>query len=448
MHEPIISISGLRGIIGESLTPGIALHYVAAFSEALPPGPIVLSRDSRPSGRMLGEVIRATLVALGRHVIDAGIIPTPTVGVLIRELRAAGGVQISASHNPAAYNGLKLFSGEGRVIPAAIGEKVLTLYAERAGRWVHHDRLGKAEDAANPLAKHLELVLSRVNEERIRAQKFRVLLDVNHGAGGELGLKLLERLGCKVTVLGQEPTGLFLHGAEPTGENLQGVAQTVAAVEAQLGFCLDPDSDRLAVIDERGHYLGEEYTLALCLEHVLRKSPGAVVINCATSRLNEDIAERHGSTVTRSAVGEVNVVDEMLRRKATFGGEGNGGPIDPQVGLVRDAFVGMALILDLMASRNLPLSAIAGKLPHYEILKTKVTLAREEIPAALKALVDHFPSARPDWQDGLRLTWPDRWLLVRASNTEPIVRIIAEARTRELVHALAAEAEQVVDKKK
>ncbi len=272
----------------------------------------------------------------------------------------------------------------------------------------------------------------------IRRRRFKVLLDANHGAGSLLGLRMLQELDCQTVSLGGEPDGHFEHTPEPTAENLAGVLGRVTAAAADIGFCQDPDADRLAVIDQRGRYLGEEYTLALCVDHQLRRRPGPIITNCSTSRMAEDLAGKYGVPFFRSAVGEANVVDAMLARGAVLGGEGNGGVIDPRVVLVRDSFVGMAMILDAMAARDLPVSRLADELPRYEIVKTKILLAREKIPAALAALEKHFATAQVDRLDGLRLDWPGKWLLVRASNTEPIVRAIAEAPT-------AAEAQQLCD---
>jgi phosphomannomutase len=268
MLEPIISVSGLRGIVGESLTPEVAMCYACAFAAEAPPGPLVLSRDGRATGRMLTDALSAGLMAIGRDVIDADVAATPTTGVLIRALKAAGGIQISASHNPPEYNGLKLFSGEGRVIPAAAGERVIERYRGGAPGWVRHDRIGTRQTCADSTSRHLELVQATVDVERIRGRRFRVLLDANHGAGGILGQRLLEALGCQAIVLGETPDGRFAHTPEPTAENLASVLPRVPGEQAAIGFCQDPDADRLAVIDESGRYLGEEYTMALCVEHV------------------------------------------------------------------------------------------------------------------------------------------------------------------------------------
>ncbi len=436
--ELIISVSGLRGVVGDSLTPEVAFRYAAAFAETLSEGPVVVTRDGRANGPLLVPAVVAGLSRGGsRRVLDGEIAATPTTGVLVRQHGCAGGIQISASHNPAPYNGLKLFSGEGRVVPAAAGEAVLAGYRNTASTTLPDDwqtAQHNVEQLGDTTSAHIRLIEKIVDVDRIRAKRFRVVLDANHGSGSVLGKALLERLDCDVTMLGDTPDGLFAHEPEPTAENLSSVLANVSRVDAAIGFCQDPDADRLAIIDESGCYLGEEYTLAMCVDHVLRKTPGPVVTNCSTSRMTEDLARKYGVPFVRSAVGEANVVDAMIRESAVIGGEGNGGAIDPRVVFVRDSFVGMALVLAAMAERGLPVSALAGELPRYEIHKTKLTVTREKIPATMDALVARFPEAATDRMDGLRLDWvradgSGAWLLVRASNTEPIVRVIAEAPT-------------------
>ena len=448
MNEPIISVSGLRGLIGSSLTPEIALRYACAFAFHAPPGPIVVTRDGRVSGPMLAAAITSGLKAVGRDVINAGIAATPTTGVLVRQLRAAGGLQISASHNPAEYNGIKLFSDAGRVIPASAGQRALERYRSGTVAWTTYDKLGTASNEAETWQSHLDLVLARVDVDRIRRRRLHAVLDANHGAGSLLGRKLLTELGCETTILGGEPDGNFEHEPEPTAGNLAGVLAAVTAAGADVGFCQDPDADRLALIDEQGRYVGEEYTLALAVDHVLRNSRygrGPVVTNCSSSRMSEDLAAKHGVPFFRSAVGEANVVDAMLDHGAMLGGEGNGGVIDPQVVLVRDSFVGMALVLDALAARELPLSRLAAELPRYEIVKTKIVIEPARVSSGLDALARHFADAQADRLDGLRLDWPGKWLLVRASNTEPIVRAIAEAGTAAEARRLCDAAAAVLD---
>jgi len=477
MSSLIISVSGLRGVVGETLTPQVAVNYAAAYSAFAGSGPFVITRDGRASGIILADAIIAALNAVGRPTIDAGVAATPTTGVLIRQCHAAGGIQISASHNPSQYNGLKLFNDEGRVIPQGPGEKVKELYQVQSARCkVQSDMLnsGVSDVVRNSKLRdttsaHLAAVLKTVNVETIRAKKYRVLLDANRGAGSILGRKLLEELGCVVTILGEMPDGQFEHTPEPTEENLQPVFEKVRETGVDIGFCQDPDADRLAVIDASGRYLGEEYTVAMCLDHVLQCVAGRnaspceknpVVINCASSRMSQDIAEKHGVAIYRSAVGEANVVDMMKAKNAVFGGEGNGGPIDPKVGYVRDSFVGMAQLLDAMAARSKTIAELADELPGYAIVKRKITLEgrhgsehcdpqRAALPAtvirsAIAALETHFAHLPHDRQDGLRIDWPNAWLLVRASNTEPIVRAIAEAETEQAANALCDEAERIL----
>ncbi|HEY2882866.1 MAG TPA: phosphoglucosamine mutase [Pirellulales bacterium] len=449
MSQLIISVSGLRGIVGESLTAEVAVRYATAFEATLPPGPILLTYDGRPSGPMFLAAIADGLSAAGREVISGGIAATPTTGVLIVQHQAAGGIQISASHNPPEYNGSKLFAPIGRVVPAGVGQKVMIEYRKLAAfpaavAEVGTSPLPKAKLLTDTTSAHIEKVLQTVNVGRIKSRKFNVLLDSNCGAGSVVGIPLLKELGCNLTLLGGEPTGHFKHTPEPTAENLAGVLPKVVENKCDIGFCQDPDADRLAVIDENGRYIGEEYTLAICVDHVLRNWPGPVVTNCSTSRMTEDLAKKYGVPFYRSAVGEANVVDCMLKHSAVLGGEGNGGVIDPRVVLVRDSFTAMALILDAMAARQLPISALADELPRYEICKTKIELSKQNLPSALTALEKHFADAAVDKLDGLRFDWPGKWLLVRASNTEPIVRAIAEAPTAAEAQRLCAEAGAVM----
>jgi phosphomannomutase len=446
VSEPIISVSGLRGIVGESLTPLVAARYVAAFSGTLKPGPIVVSRDGRESGPMLSQVVCGTLIACGRRVLYADVAATPTLGVLVRSHLAVGGVQISASHNPLAYNGLKLFNADGRVLPAAAGQPVLEAYRDSAFRWAAADKIGGHQPLGDTTGQHVRLIEGTIDVEAIRGRRFRVLLDSNCGAGSILGQRLLSNLGCEVTVVGGHPTGRFEHPPEPTAENLTGISQQVRAAKVDVGFCQDPDADRLAIIDEAGRYVGEEYSVALCVDHVLRRQKGPVVTNCATSRMAEDLAGKYGVPFHRAAVGEANVVDKMLAVDAVFGGEGNGGPIDPRVGLVRDSFVGMALVLAAMAQRDKKVSDLVAELPRYEIVKRTLKLPADKLAAAFDAVQKRFADARPDRLDGLRLDWPDRWLIIRGSNTEPIVRIIAEAPAAAEAEAQVAAATEVIGK--
>jgi phosphomannomutase len=423
----IVSVSGIRGIIGKSLTARDALGFAAALASHVDGGPVVLSRDGRPSGLMLRAAVAAGLTEAGCQVHDLGVTPTPTCGLAIRRLQAAGGIQITASHNPAEWNGLKLFGSDGAVLTAAAGQRIKELFDAGASRRADWNRLGSVSECKQALDWHRECVLELVDVPRIGSAGLRTFVDANGGAGGPLSRSLLEALQCPPVVQGGNADGCFEHTPEPLAENLTTVLPRIPEARAAVGFVLDPDADRLALIDETGRYIGEELTLALAVSFRLRQELGPVVINMSTSRVVEDIARRYGVPCYRSAVGEANVCEKMRATGAVIGGEGNGGVIDPRVGYVRDPFIGMGLILNLLAQTKKTLSALVAELPAYTIVKDKYPVARERLPEVGAALEKRWPEARANRLDGLRLDWDDRWVHVRPSNTEPIVRVIAEA---------------------
>lgn len=441
----IISVSGLRGQVGSTLDAAVVGRYITAYSRFLDSnrifGPIILGYDGRESGRTILDTARRAFAAAGREVLLAGVTATPTLGVLAKTHAAAGGVQVTASHNPHPWNGLKLFSPEGRIIPKTPGQEVKTRYEALA---TENFQLPEADFSpeetgtkiTDTVSAHLNKILETVNADAICQRRFRVLLDANHGSGSVLGRVLLEKLGCEVIFAteNEAPDGNFVHTPEPIEENLVTVCPKVRKNGADIGFVQDPDADRLAMIDADGRYIGEEYTVALCAEHLLsqRKAqglpPGAVVTNCATSLMTRDIARKYGAEFFFSPVGEANVVDVMLEKGAIFGGEGNGGPIDPRVGLVRDSFVGMAQVLDMMAARDLPVASLAAELPQYVIRKEKIALPPEGLDALYARYLGEYPDAEVSYMDGLRLGWEHAWILIRGSNTEPVVRIMKECK--------------------
>jgi phosphomannomutase len=444
MKEPIISVSGLRGIIGESLDPTLAIRYSVAYAGLIESdGPIVVTRDGRATGTMLAQAICSGLMAIGRDVIYGDVAATPTTGILVRQHKAAGGIQISASHNPPPYNGIKLFGTDGRVIPGAAGEKVIEAYRDNKADWVSHDKLGKYTLLEDTVSEHLRLVLATVDVDKIKSKQFKVVLDSNHGAGSVLGQKLLEALGCDFQLMGDTPNGQFAHPPEPTETNLSSVAELAVNFSADAVFCQDPDADRLAIINSEGKYIGEEYTLAITMNHALASQTGNVVTNCSSSRMSADIAEARGSKLHLSAVGEANVTDQMIALSAVYGGEGNGGPIDPRVGYVRDSFAAMAQVLDAMAANDKSINELVAEIVSYDIYKTKIEIDRDNIPQLYEKLQAEFSDAEVSTMDGLRLDWPDKWMLVRPSNTEPIVRAIAEARSMDEAKSLCDKAAEL-----
>lgn len=440
----IASISGLRGWVGDGLDPVSAAEFAAAYANWCEPGPIVVGHDGRLSAPVFEAAVTGAIAGTGRDVLIAGAAATPTVGFLVRDRGAAGGVQISASHNPPEYNGLKFFQPGGMVLGAVEGREVLDRFNRKDFAWAPFDGLGRIKRIDEPFEVHLQRVLSLVDVDAIRARKFVVALDSCHGAGGRMGRELLYRLGCRPIVLGGEPDGRYDHPPEPTERNLSGFARVVPAIEAVVGFAQDPDADRLAIIDERGTYIGEELTLALSTLRRLDQERGPVAMNLSTSQVAEDLAKARGCPVFRTPVGEINVVEAIVANKAVIGGEGSGGVIDPRVGLVRDGFVAMALTLDLLASADRPLSSWVAELPAYAMAKNQYPLPQdgggaEGVAELWDRIAGAYPDAEVDRRDGLRLAWDDRWVHVRTSNTEPIARVIAEARSDEEAKALADE---------
>lgn len=441
--ELIVSVSGIRGIVGDSLLPEAATRFAAAIGTQLP-GRILVARDSRPSGDLLKHAVFAGLQSVGCTPEDIGIVPTPTVGIAVRNLRAAGAIMITASHNPAPWNGLKLFGPDGAVLSAEAGLCVRQLFDGGVPKRAGWNEIGSVRIPPDVQDDHVRAVLDHIGAATIASRGLRVLLDGNGGAGGPLGCKLLGEFGCEIVQHQCEADGNFVHEPEPTPANLKDVAPWVKQSESHVGFALDPDSDRLALIDETGTCISEELTLALAVKYRLKQASGPVVVNMSTSRVIEDLATAAGCAFHRSAVGEANVVAEMRRVNALIGGEGNGGVIDPRIGWVRDPFIGMGLILSLMADERKPLSQLVAELPQYAMLKTKFTVAKADLPAALERIRNHWPQARTDSLDGLRLDGPDWWLHVRSSNTEPIVRVIAEAPTETEAARLCSEAGELL----
>jgi len=446
MPTRILSISGLRGIVGDGLDPEYVARFAAAVGTFAEGGPVVLSRDGRSTGAMLKHAVIAGLTAVGCKVLDADVATTPTCGVLVCHHQAKAGLQITASHNPIEWNGLKPFSGSGGVLNAEEGRRLLDILEGDRIAYKAHAELGEVVRLESPAGPHIDAVTALVDVDQIRAKSFKVVLDCCRGSGAVATPGFLrDALGCDVTVLGDTPDGNFEHTPEPLAENLTGLSDAVRQHRADLGFAQDPDADRMAIVDETGTYIGEELTLALALDYVLPHRPGPVVVNGSTSRVNADIAARHGCEFFRSAVGEANVVTKMREVDAVIGGEGNGGVIEPLVGPVRDSYVSMAYVLAGLAERGGTLSEWVATLPKYEIVKRKVACDRSMVEPVCAKLKTHFSDAKPTEGDGLRLDWSDRWVQVRASNTEPIVRVIAEAPSAADATELAETAFQIID---
>jgi phosphomannomutase len=435
-QQLIISISGMRGIVGENLTPAIAAEYGCAFGSFLKSRAgagsgarpcVCIGRDSRPSGQMIGAAVASGLCAVGVDVVDLGLVTTPSVGVMVRHLACNGGVIITASHNPIPYNGIKLLLDNGMAPPAATAEKIRRTYFDRQFTLTASRDCGTVSVNLKTDSIHIDKVLSVVQSQQIARRRYKIVLDSVNGAGAPIAKKLLAALGCDVIAVNDAPTGLFTHEPEPTAANLTGLCGLVAKEKADIGLAQDPDADRLAIVDEKGTYIGEEYTLALVAKHMFRKGAGAAAANLSTSRMIDDIAGAAGGRVIRTPVGEANVAQAMLENACIIGGEGNGGVIDLRVGPIRDSLVGMALVLQLMAETGRTVSDLVGQIRNYSMDKDKFPADSEQAAKIIDLAKARFPKARLNTSDGCRLDLPDGWIHLRTSNTEPVMRVIIEA---------------------
>jgi phosphomannomutase len=428
----MVSVSGVRGRVGDGLTPLIVAQFAAGFGawakERGRGNKIVVGRDSRVSGPMFHRVVLGALQSVGCDVIDIGMAPTPTIQLAVEHHHAAGGLGITASHNPIEWNALKFIGPSGLFLDGAEGVEMRAV-VEAEIPYVTWDKLGAIETDADANKRHQDMILALpfIDVDGIRARKFHVALDCVRGAGGAFMPSFLERLGCRVSAINLETDGKFPRAPEPVAENLGELEALVKSSGAQIGFAVDPDVDRLALVSNEGKAIGEDYTLALAAKVVLKNREGPIVTNLSTSRIVDDIAREQNREVVRAPVGEVNVATRMRSEKAPVGGEGNGGVILSELHLGRDAPLGAALILQLLHDENRPLSEIVASYPRYSIVKDKLDRPSAPLDAVYEALIKAFPDADKDRQDGLRLTWADRWVHIRPSGTEPIVRVIAEA---------------------
>jgi phosphomannomutase len=397
---------------------------------------------------MLVRAVTAGLQSVGVDVVDLGVVPTPTLLLSVRHHGAVGAIGVTASHNPAEWNALKLVSEEGIFLDAERSAAFRAYLTEQDPPRAAWNALGRVSEDGGAWARHLERILSlpHVDAEAIRTRGLKVAVDCVHGAGGPAVAELLDRLGCEVVGIGMEPDGLFPRDPEPTAANLADLCALVRESGAVAGLAIDPDADRLALVDETGRPLGEDLTLALAAAAVLRRTPGPVVTNLSTSQVVEDVARAHGATVYRAPVGEVNVARRMQREGAVVGGEGNGGVILPALHHTRDAPLAVALILQHLADEGITLAEAAGRWPGYTIVKEKVTFPREALREGYSALEGDLDPEAKDESDGLRLAWPERkaWLHVRPSGTEPVVRLIAEAPDEERAGELVSRAAEVL----
>jgi phosphomannomutase len=458
----IASISGIRGTIGgtpgDGLTPIDVVKFAAAYGTwlkqqapaAAHPLTVAIGRDARISGPMVRDLVAGTLRGVGLNVVDLGLTTTPTVEMAVPWLHAAGGIILTASHNPGQWNALKLLNSTGEFISAADGEAILRIYQQQSFDFVPVEKLGLYRLGPEMMERHFDAILALplVDAAAIGKRNFKVVVDAVNSSGGEYVPALLQRLGVtQITELNCEADGRFAHNPEPLAENLSEIMGYIREHKADIGIVVDPDVDRLALITENGDMFGEEYTLVAVADYVLQHTPGACVSNLSSSRALRDVAARYNQPYSAAAVGEVNVVAQMKRTHAVIGGEGNGGIIYPKLHYGRDALVGIALMLSHLARSGQTLSKLRAGYPQYFMAKHKIELQPGlDVDAVLAAVAKHYAQHTIDKTDGVKIDLPDRWIHLRKSNTEPIIRIYTEASTAQHAEALAQEVKGVIKK--
>jgi phosphomannomutase len=449
----IVGVSGFRGRVARPLTPeliaSLAAHFGAFLrAEGEESRTVILGRDSRTSGEMYADAARAGLLSVGMDVVDLGIVPTPTLLLAAEDDGAAGALGVTASHNPSDWNALKFGSGEGLFLDAATMGRFLEFLEGEELHRADWDALGRATDDRGAVARHVDRILDLplFDVEGIRARRFHVAVDGVHGAAGVIIPQLLDALGCRVEAIGMDPDGWFPREPEPIPENLGDLGELVRSTGAEIGFALDPDVDRLSLVDGSGVPVGEDLTLALSAAVVLERERGPVVTNLSTSQVVDDVARAAGVPCVRAPVGEINVARRMEAEAAVIGGEGNGGVILPQLHLTRDAPLGVALILQHLLSQECTLRVAVDRWPRYHIVKEKVEFPRDRVAEAYASLATRMAPEETDTQDGLRLSWPSEreWLHVRPSGTEPVVRFIAESSSRDRAIGLVERAREIL----
>jgi len=422
-----ISISGVRGVVGQSLTPKLLTRFAQAFGTHTGSGTIVIGRDPRTSGEMVKHAVVAGVLSTGSRVVDIGMCPVPTVQLQVRHRRAQGGIAITASHNPPEWNALKFIGSSGLFLDAGQARELLDIYHQGEYTRVGGQELRTVEQVEGATDLHIKSILDVLGPLPKTSKKLRVVLDSCNGAGSFVGPKLIEALGAEVIPLNVTPDGSFPRAAEPVAENLGELCKTVKEQRADVGFAQDMDADRLAIVSEQGDAIGEDYTLVLAMLYVLGREPGPVVANLSTTSAVVDIAKKFDCPVFLTKIGEVNVTDGMRQHAAVIGGEGNGGVIYPRINFARDSLVGMALVLHLLAESQKTVTGLLESVPRYSMVKEKMPCPSDRISTVLKIVRQEFAKFQMDTRDGVKVIQPDGWFLVRGSNTEPIIRIVAEA---------------------
>lgn len=441
----MIGVSGVRGIVGETLTPELITRLGVAFGTYMNSGRVVVGRDTRVSGVMIKHSILAGLISTGCEVIDLGIVTTPSCSLMVKELKADGAIIITGSHNPIEWNALKFLKGNGVFLNDEEGKQLLNIYYQGAFKKVRWDGLHRVTEDNTAAEKHIKKILANVNVKQIRKKKYKVALDSCNGAGAIITPLFLKELGCEVVPIHCEPNGLFPHNPEPIFINLQDLCKKVKTTKSDIGFAQDADADRVAIVDGNGHYLGEEYSVALASSYLLKKNRGStVVVNMSTSKMMDDIAKKYNATLIRTKVGEVHVAERMMAEKAVIGGEGNGGVMWPKIHPVRDSLVGIALALQNMAESGKTIRQLADELPKYYIVKEKITCAPKDAHKVMEQVKILYQKDKVETIDGVTITKNGTRISIRPSNTEPIFRIFVESNSHSKSLRIALDIKKII----
>ena len=433
------SISGIRGIVGDGLDPETIVKYVNAYADFIKEGKVVIGRDSRISGEMVKTLTTGTLIAKGTEVVDIGICPTPTVQYNVKELKASGGISISASHNPNQWNALKLLNKTGQFLSPEEYKVMVNNLDNNQKNFKKWDKLGKKVEYSDGLKNHINAILNLdvINISEIKKKKFKVVLDCVNGAGSFCVPEYLENFGCEVIKVNCNTDGILTDQPEPLPENIKTAMLKVKEVNADLGIVVDPDVDRLVLITDKGEPFIEENTITQAVKYILSKRAGNVVVNLSTTRSVDDVADKFGATVYRSPVGEANVVKKMKEVDAVIGGEGSGGVIYPPLHYGRDALCAIAITLQHLTEFKEPMSRLKESLPQYFIIKKKIEI-KTDPDKLLNSIITKFKNVKINTEDGVRVDFEDHWVHLRKSNTEPIIRIITEAKSKEEAESYSA----------
>ena len=442
-----VGVSGVRGIVGDSFSPQAATEFAQAFGTLVGSGPVVVGRDTRTTGAMLQHAVIAGLQSVGCQPVLAGIVPTPTVLILTKELNARGGIAITASHNPAQWNALKFVGDNALFLNEARAEELVKIYHGRDFHLVEESKIPKVIEIEDPMRPHYRAIENFVDCAKIKSKGFKVAIDCCNGVGAVHSVDFLKKvLGCEVVSVLDTPTGAFEREPEPTPESLKLLCETVKREKCVLGFAQDPDGDRLAIVDENGQPLGEDFTLTLGIQQVLNAHQrGPVAVNLSSGKTVDAVTEAMGSKVTRTKIGEINVSETMLAINAVAGGESNGGLIIPAVHPCRDSYVSMAIILEMLADTNERISALKAAIPEFHIIKDKIKVSSEASLKILRAVRQKYQNEQINLLDGVHVDFGDSWIHARRSNTEPVIRVMAEAPTLERAQQLAKDLRAVVD---